>query len=118
VTRSLAVFVVGSFLFLAPGVDASPQLAVARRFADDCTVCSTATHAARSAIAVSLRAFRWRPRVDAQNAVLRFSFVAKGAATITIRQSDNVIAERQIDGGVAWETDVPLATLSRVDSIR
>jgi arylsulfatase A-like enzyme len=115
VTRSLAVFVVGSFLFLAPGVDASPQLAVARRFADDCTVCSTATHAARSATAVSLRAFRWRPRVDAQNAVLRFSFVAKGAATITIRQSDKVIAEKQIDGGVAWETDVPIATLSRDD---
>lgn len=115
VARFLVAFVVCSFLFLAPGVDASPQLAVARRFADDCTVCSVATHQSRSATAVSLRAFRWRPLVDAQNAVLRFSFVANGAATITIRQSDNVIAEKQIDGGVTWETDVPVAKLSRND---
>jgi len=115
VTRSLVAFVLGSFLFLAPGVDASPRLMVARRFADHCTVCSVATHQARSATAVSLRGFRWRPLVDAQYAVLRFSFVANGAATITIRQSDKVIAEKQIDGGVMWETDVPIAKLSRDD---
>jgi len=115
VSRSLAAFVVGSVLFLAAGVDASPQLAVARRFADHCTVCSTATSRNRSATAVSLRAFSWRPEVDAQNAVLRFSFVADGAATITIRQSGNVISEKEIDGGVTFETEVPIAKLSRTD---
>ena len=47
--------------------------------------------------------------------MLRFSFVANGGASITIRQSGNVIAEKKLDGGVAWETEVPIAKLARTD---
>lgn len=115
--RFLSLFLLGSFLFLARSVDAATQLVVATRFVDHCSTCTVDTRGVRTATAFSGAALTWRPGLDAQNAVLRFSFASKSPATITIRQGERVLVQKRVEESV-WELDVPIAKLSRGDELR
>ena len=90
---------------------------VVARLSDNCSACSVSVHEGREAVSMPLAAFLWRPGIDVDGAVLRFSVVASAATTITIGHGTRTLDTRKLEDGRAFEIDLAIGKLARNDEI-